>query len=171
MQYVVKIINCIACLLLQLSAKETTSPLNIFYQKCMEIYQSCGLLKTVRRLAPSTVSSDATRQEEESDDVQNSRREKFAVTGPIERFYLKRNDQACRFIPGVTKNPLKTGDHTDDTRSIAADFIALSTQPAPTSPPVQIYRQHKIKQIQPNENKQKRQKQSDKEPTSKKKKI
>ncbi len=144
----------------QLSAKEASSPLNAFYQKNMEIYESCGL--TVAR--PTEISSETSTGgvEPDNDDGDNktdSRREVLSVTETtnFERFYLKKNDQGCRFIPGITKNPLlKTGDHT---ASIASDYIALSADPTPKSPAVQTLRFHRIKQIRPNENKKKRQQQ------------
>lgn len=135
----------------------------------MEIYQSCGL--TVARpkisLATSTCLADTTREES---DVQQSivAKEKVTVTGPVERFYLPNKGPACRFVPGVTKNPLKTDDQT---QSLGADFIALGAGPTPESAPVKIYRYHKIKQIIPNENKKKKKRGTlTEEPAPKKKK-
>lgn len=85
-------------------------------------------------------------------------REVSAVTGPIERFYLKKCDLGHRFVPGVTKNPLRSDDHADDSRSVAADFISLGTEPSRKRPAEKILRYHQIKQIIPNENKKQKRK-------------
>ena len=135
----------------QLSAKEASSPLNAFYQKNMEIYESCGL-SVARRPEIGSETPAAAVDEKKAD----TRRDQLPVTTDVERFYLKKSDQGCRFIPGITKNPLlllnTTGDHS--LASIAVDYIPLGVNP----PAVKTLLVHKIKQIRPNENKKKKQK-------------
>lgn len=113
----------------------------------MKIYESCEHVTTVRRCVGRF----------EEDVAISSPREKLSVTPPpkllaIERFYLKKNDQAVRrFIPGVTKNPLKISTVEEENCSIAADFIALSDLQE-----TKTYRHYQLKQIRPNENKRKK---------------
>jgi len=91
------------------------------------------------------------------DKKSGTKKEISLVASSNERFYLKKNDRGCRFIPGVNTNPLKTNNHADDTTSIATDFIAFSADPTPHLPAsTKILRYHKIKQITPNENKQRK---------------
>lgn len=147
------------------------SPLNTLYQKCINIYQSSGL--SVPGPAFDSISSAVATGGEAKEppvmmeivDVASSKnpdtpREVTAVTEPIERFYLKKCDLGPRFVPGVTKNPLRSDDHVDDSRSVAADFICLSNEPTLKRPSTTILRYHQIKQVHPNENKKQKRKKS-----------
>jgi hypothetical protein len=123
----------------------------------MEIYKSCGL--TVPEISLESPSNNSTAAAVTilplKDKQPDNKKEILPVMNSNERFYLKKGEHGCRFIPGVNKNPLK--NDADDTTSIAADFIALSAESTPQLPTsTKILRYHKIKQIQPNENKQRK---------------
>ncbi len=123
----------------------------------MEIYQSCGLAvpeKSLESISKDSVATVAILPEK--DKKSDTRKEILPVNSCNERFYLKKSDRGCRFVPGVNTNPLKVNKDADDTTtSTAMEFIALSTDPTPHLPAsTKILRYHKIKQIQPNENKQ-----------------
>ncbi|XP_046448918.1 uncharacterized protein LOC124197470 [Daphnia pulex] len=143
---------------LKLTAKDETSPLNAFYKKNMEIYESCGLAVPEKSLGSIGTDSAATVAILPVKDQKSyTRKEILPVPTSCnnERFYLKKSDRGCRFVPGVNTNPLKVNKDADDTTSTAMEFIALSADPTPHLPAsTKILRYHKIKQIQPNENKQ-----------------
>lgn len=139
---------------LKLSARETTSPLNEFYEKNMHIYQSCGLTVSQISFGASAESNADVVVQLERNEENHNRREILPVTGSSEQFYLKKSDHGCRFIPGINKNPLRTNNQMDDTSSIAADYISLGVEPSPKLPSAKLLRYPKIKQIRPNENKQ-----------------
>ncbi|KAI9562978.1 hypothetical protein GHT06_010434 [Daphnia sinensis] len=158
---------------LKLSAKETTSPLNDFYQKNMDIYKSCGLAVSQISFGTSTESNADVVVQLETNEENHNRREILSVTGSSEQFYLKKSDRGCRFIPGINKNPLRTNNQMDNTSSTAADYISLGVEPSPKLPATKILRPPKIKQIRPNENKQQKRavKHTNSESAPKKKKI
>lgn len=139
---------------IKLSARETTSPLNDFYEKNMHIYQSCGLTVSQISFGASAESNADVVVQLERNEENHNRREILPVTGSSEQFYLKKSDHGCRFIPGINKNPLRTNNQMDDTSSIAADYISLGVEPSPKLPSAKLLRYPKIKQIRPNENKQ-----------------
>lgn len=149
----------------QVGAKEGASPLHQLYTKAVEI---CGGLgpspagDPPRPPPSSAVSveapSSAGSREEDEDDGRATTTTK-AITGPIERYHLKRDGsgrfQKRAFIPGITPNPLAEGGPRP--ASSTADFIAL-----PSGPPSSGARQSgvslrypRIKQIRPNDNKKK----------------
>jgi hypothetical protein len=124
----------------------------------MEIYESCGLAVPEKSLGSIGTDSAATVAILPVKDQKSyTRKEILPVPTSCnnERFYLKKSDCGCRFVPGVNTNPLKVNKDADDTTSTAMEFIALSADPTPHLPAsTKILRYHKIKQIQPNENKQ-----------------
>ena len=122
----------------------------------MQIYQFCGLEALNSDIGPkaATITHDEVVEVPKyKGKIINTPEEALSVSGAEDRFYLKKNDLCRRFIPGLSKNPLKTVDCTDNTISIAADYIALRSEPIPELPSTQMFRPQKIKPLQPNPNK------------------
>ena len=140
----------------QVSVEQSDNPLHEVYKKLKEVCNTCGLL-TVQEDDTVNNTNDTFPVDKEPVVELATKEKDKEIAGNCERFYLKKNGQGRRFIPG-SRNPLcsaessclaETSNTSDDTGFIRFGQSKLDMCP----PPNPLLCNLRIKQIEPNPDK------------------